>query len=131
MDWSRIRYIELNEKSNSFFNSIVKENLEKQTLVKLNYNNSEISDQKEILTQIEGFYKKLYSTKYESIDQYNQSVDIEAFRELPKLTEEDKNAMENDITLAELSKSLNEFQNNKSPGCDGLTKEFYQCFWKN
>ena len=72
----------------------------------------------------------MYSTKYESIDQYNQSVDIEAFKELPKLTEEDKNAMENDITLAELSKSLNEFQNNKSPGCDGLTKEFYQCFWK-
>ena len=64
----------------------IQENLEKQTLVKLNYNNSEIYDQKEILTQIEGFYKKLYSTKYESIDQYNQSVDIEAFRELPKLT---------------------------------------------
>ena len=38
--------------------------------------------------------------------------------------------MENDITLAELSKSLHEFQNKKSPGCDKLSKEFYQCFWK-
>ena len=37
--------------------------------------------------------------------------------------------MEAEITLKELTDSLNEFENNKTPGCDGLTKEFYVTFW--
>ena len=28
-----------------------------------------------------------------------------------------------------MSKSLKSIDNNKSPGKDGLSKEFYECFW--
>ena len=31
------------------------------------------------------------------------------------------------LTEQEIYKSLASFQNNKSPGNDGLTKEFYRC----
>ena len=36
---------------------------------------------------------------------------------------------ENDLTEDELLISLKSMQNNKTPGNDGLTKEFYEAFW--
>ena len=31
--------------------------------------------------------------------------------------------------IKECSEALNKFQNNKTPGSDGFTIEFYRCFW--
>ena len=36
---------------------------------------------------------------------------------------------EGEITLAECTKALSMMQNNKSPGSDALTTEFYRTFW--
>ena len=36
---------------------------------------------------------------------------------------------ENDLTQDELLIFLKSMKNNKTPGNDGLTKEFYQTFW--
>ena len=36
---------------------------------------------------------------------------------------------EGELTLTECTKALKKMQNNKSPGSDGLTKEFYCAFW--
>ena len=36
---------------------------------------------------------------------------------------------ENDLTEDEILISLKDTQNNKTPGNDGLTKEFYETFW--
>ena len=36
-----------------------------------------------------------------------------------------------DITESELLKSLKAVKNNKSPGTDGLTSEFYKFFWSD
>ena len=33
------------------------------------------------------------------------------------------------ISEDEVFKSLKSMENNKSPGSDGLSKEFYDCFW--
>ena len=37
---------------------------------------------------------------------------------------------EGEITESEFLKSLKSMKNDKSPGNDGLTKEFYETFWK-
>ena len=39
------------------------------------------------------------------------------------------NLCENDLTEDKLLISLKSMQNNKTPGNDGLTKEFYENFW--
>ena len=39
------------------------------------------------------------------------------------------NLRENDLTEDELLISLKSMQNNKTPGNDGLTEEFYETFW--
>ena len=36
---------------------------------------------------------------------------------------------EGELTLTECTKVQKNMQNNKSPGSDGLTKEFYYAFW--
>ena len=48
---------------------------------------------------------------------------------LPKLTNEQTLTCEGIISEDEVLKSLRSMKNNKSPGNDGLSKEFYECFW--
>ena len=61
----------------------------------------------------------------------NQTDKIEAYLELiplPKLTNEQTGSFESIISEDEEFKSLKSMENNKSPGNDGLSKEFYECF---
>ena len=48
---------------------------------------------------------------------------------LPVINNDFFNLCENDLTEDELLISLKSMQNNKTPGNDGLTKEFYETFW--
>ena len=43
---------------------------------------------------------------------------------------EQKKICEGELTEKEIYESLISMENNKSPGNDGLTKEFYWIFWK-
>ena len=48
---------------------------------------------------------------------------------LPVINNDIFNLCENDLTEDELLISLKSIQNYKTPGSDGLTKEFYETFW--
>ena len=48
---------------------------------------------------------------------------------LPKLTNEQALSCEGIMCEDEVFKSLKSMENNKSPWNDGLSKEFYECFW--
>ena len=50
---------------------------------------------------------------------------------VPSLTTEQSLSCEGNLTEKEIYNSLISFENNKSPGNDGLTKEFYCTFWDN
>ena len=50
-------------------------------------------------------------------------------KKLPKLKENDKEYIEQIITLEELNNIIKKSKNNKSPGPDGFSNEFYKCFW--
>ena len=47
----------------------------------------------------------------------------------PKLTKEKSETLDGGITEKELFTALQMMENNKSPGNNGLTKEFYVTFW--
>ena len=49
--------------------------------------------------------------------------------DLPKLTNDDNNILESEITYEECQAAIKSFENNKSPGIDGLPKEFYQKYF--
>ena len=46
-----------------------------------------------------------------------------------KITEQEKQKLEMPITKDELDNALRKSKNNKSPGLDGYSPEFYKCFW--
>ena len=48
---------------------------------------------------------------------------------LPSVTNDQKVVCKNDLTDKKLFDLLKGIPNNKSPGNDGLTKEFYEMFW--
>ena len=45
------------------------------------------------------------------------------------LSEEKKNSCEGLLNVEECTNALNRFDNNKTPGTDGLPAEFYRFFW--
>ena len=49
---------------------------------------------------------------------------------IPKLTDDERNVCEGKLTKMEIWNALNSMGNNKSPGNDGLSKEFYVCFFR-
>ena len=78
--------------------------------------------------KLECFYKNLVTEKSEF-----QKEDINAYLSqinIPILAEEQSQTCEGPITESELLNSLKGMPNNKSPGNDGLTKEFYETFWE-
>ena len=52
------------------------------------------------------------------------------FVDLPCLTNEQKDFCETELGEKELLYALESMPNNKTPGNDGLSKQFYEAFWK-
>ena len=46
-----------------------------------------------------------------------------------QLTQPERELLEQDITKKEIEKALSQLKNNKSPGTDGYSAEFYKTFW--
>ena len=90
-------------------------------------NQDEITDQDEINKQVFSFYQSLFSRQVQvqtdKIDAYLDNIP------LPKLTNTQTLSFEGIISEDEVFKSLTSIDNNKSPGNDGLSKKFYECFW--
>ena len=105
---------------------------------KRNYNRKTISELriqddsttcnvKQILDQIEDYFKKLYTAEntssQEVYDEFIQHLTI------PRLSNEDRDSLEGPLTYEECKKVLDSFKNDKSPGEDGFTVEFYKFFY--
>ena len=48
---------------------------------------------------------------------------------IPQLNDEEQSLLDKDLTINELKEALTSFADNKSPGEDGFTKEFYEIFF--
>lgn len=71
------------------------------------------------------FYETLYISFHPS------QVDIATFLEgleIPKLSEEQREALDSPIQENEVLQAIGKLKNNKSPGFDGFTAKFYKKF---
>ena len=87
---------------------------------------TEITDATMITEEIKTFHTNLYKLKENTILDGEFST---LLRDLPKLTEEEAEKLNGNLTLQEVSKALKNTKNNKSPGTDGFSVEFYKFFW--
>ena len=83
-----------------------------------------VNTQEEILKDTTNFYQRLYTS--ETTDDLAQEYLLNNLTQT--LTDEDRDTVEGEITLDELFTGIKSFANDKSPGCDGLTAEFYKTF---
>lgn len=124
---SRAKWIQEGEKVTKYFCNLENRNFTSKSMTKLQQSNGNIiNSQEEIIRETLLFYKKLYSQKE------NLQIDLKnhaSLTETQKLTENQKIAIETPITYTEMKNNLKTMSNNKSPGLDGFTVEFYKFFW--
>ena len=126
---SKCRWLEKGERPTKYFFNLEKRNYNKKTVTELKTDrDTTIKDEKQILDEIESYYNNLYTTdiifSHTAYSEYIEKLQI------PRLSEEAREKCEGPLTFEECKKSLETFQNEKSPGEDGFTIEFDQFFFE-
>ena len=126
---AKCRWVENGERPTKYFFNLEKRNYNKKTISELRLQDeSTTNNANVILDQIENFYKNLYASEAtfsdEECDTFIRNL------ELPKLSDEDRDSLEGQLTYDECKKVLETLQNDKAPGEDGFTVEFYKCFFE-
>jgi len=80
------------------------------------------------MKEIETFYSDLYAADDDTV--YENHLSMQG-TEIPKLSYDMRNIFEGKLSVKECFDCLQSFENNKSPGNDGLTVEFYTTFWNS
>ena len=125
---ARARWHEYGEKSSKYFLNLEKRNHVKKHMRKLNINNSLTTDPAVILAEQKRFYQDLYTSRNKCSD--NNAIETFLMNlDIPKLTDEQKDSCEGEIHQEECKSILDSFQNNKTPGSDGIPIEFYKRCW--
>lgn len=115
------------EKQSKYFLSLEKRNYKNKCITKLRVGDQEVTSQNDILQEEAKYYSELY--KSDNNKENRSETNFFDNDHIPKLLDNAKVKCEEDITEAECLKVLKTFKNNKSPGTDGLTAEFYKFFW--
>lgn len=121
---SKANIVEHSEKNTKYFANLEKKRSESKVISRLHINNTTTTDQKQILSETENYYRALYTkreTQNARYDFFDDSID--------KLSGVDQEKCDGLITELECAKALKEMKNQKSPGSDGITVEFYKLFW--
>ena len=125
---SKVRWVEQGEKPRKHFFNLEKRNFNLKVIMEMKREDSKILvEEDEIMREIESFYENLYALH----DEDNSEAFNDFVRDLQtdKLTDEEREDLEGYITIEECSKVLKTFPAGKSPGDNGFTAEFYNCFF--
>ena len=123
---TKAQFIEEGEKSTRYFFSLEKSRRADQTIRTLTKDNLEtVTGAKDLLLETHAFYKTLYSA-----DECDQKAQDSFLNDaIPTLSCVARELCEGEITELELRKAVLTMENDKSPGIDGLTTNFYKHFW--
>lgn len=124
---SRSRYEDLGEKPTRYFFNLEKRNYTSKVIHKLvNAEGEEFTNTADILKCQTNFYKDLYK---QSDHKDNITIQSVLGENESKLSDKDSQDLEGEILYSELAFALKNMKNNKSPGLDGFTVEFFKFFW--
>ena len=126
---SRIKWMEFGEKPSKFFLNLEKQNSINKEIRQLSTENGDILDrQSDILKEVFNFYSNLYAEK--ETNEINLEL-ILNYPDIPKLSPQMSSLLEGPLSVDEVYSTLKLMKNNKSPGQDGFTVEFYRYFWED
>lgn len=122
---SRKRWLEEGEQNSAYFFKLEKYDTKMNTINELKIGNSISDDQRVISDFCSSFYKKLYTSEYAD---NNSSIFINSLHNTPKLDNSERDFCDLPLSLAEVTQCLELLKDNKSPGTDGQSSEFYKLF---
>ncbi|KAL9978081.1 hypothetical protein ACROYT_G015562 [Oculina patagonica] len=130
---SRVRWYEHGERNNKYFVNLEKRSHNRKHIAKLKTDKNEyLVEPNKILLEMEHFYKTLHTSQLPEVSTFNEPSKRFLNPEMvPKLNAEQQSICEGLITADECLSILKTFAKNKTPGSDGLTAEFYLCFWND
>ena len=130
---SRVKWAEEGEKPTKYFCSLESRNYVNKIIPKVvKEDGTSITKQEDILNEVKNFYKKLYGCSNENKEQDSDIQNLfNSINNNPKLTEENKIGLEGELTDSEILAVLKKMKNNKSPGSDGFTVEFFKFFYND
>ena len=126
---SRAKWVNEGEKVSKYFCNLENRNyISKHMISLISHKGIILKEQNDILHETKEHFTKLYAFKE------TNSVDLNDLCKswnIPKLSEERKLSLEGNLSYEEMLDSLKRMKNNKSPGNDGFTTEFYKFFWQD
>ena len=118
---SRARWVEKGEKVTNYFCSLEKRHYVSKSMNKLiDKQGNTIHDHKEIAQEVQTFYKALYEERLVDDCKVEDLV-----KSIPALDVNEASSLDGEIDLEEATFVLKNMKNNKSPGSDGFTVEFF------
>ena len=124
---SKCDWYDSGKKSTKFFLNLEKSRSSQGVVRSILKNEIGVKHQSEINNKLYKFYKNLskenLNTSKEAISSFLENIN------LPTISNEQALECEGIISETELLKALKSMKNDKSPGNDGITKEFYEFFW--
>ena len=116
---SRYRFARDGERPTKYYLNLEKRKSRARTLHRIKVKDKIVDEPKQVLSQIKVFYQQLYSTDLKYLNKLN----------LPQLSESERDMLDEPITMSEISWALKNMANDKAPGTDGLSVNFYKTFW--
>ena len=124
---SRYQHYKEWEKPSKYFLNLEKKNYLNKNITEIIDNNKKIiNDPKKILKEQALFYRDLFSTKNTNIKDNTRYMHL--LDNLPSISNTSKLSLEQEISLEELEEIIKTSKNNKAPGPDGFSNEFFKVF---
>jgi len=126
---AKVQHYELGEKPTRFFFNLEKRNGNAKTLTQLNVNGTLIMEPGEILNVQRDYYEQLYAP----VSVIDEECSDTFFQDdcINELNDIQKEFCEGQISEKDVKTALSAMSNNKSPGSDGFTVEFYKFFYND
>ena len=124
---SRVKWFEEGETNSKYFMGLEKSKNVKNSIIELKSKSGKrLTNTDDILNETVDYYTRLYKSKDINEDQMNHYVNNTSIKQLK---DGDILSCEGPMTTDECTNVVNCLKTNRSPGCDGLTPEFYKSFW--
>ena len=121
---SKANTLDFSEKPSRFFFKLENSRANAKIIKKIDVGSSSVTNNAEIIGAFQKNYDNLYTEEDIDINLANDFL-----TDVPKLTQDDSILCEGKIDKEEILKALKQMDNFKSPGSDGLPKDFYLTFF--